>query len=245
MFNQIIRKTIAVFIIVPGPETPEFTLGDAQLLTDGAVPRIDIPVTNSGNVLVKPEGELTLTDASGKAVVKAPIAMGSVYAGTTAPLSVGLTTALPDGDYTLSVDLEDKTTGAKASIADATIAFSAAAQAPAQFVIDGTVELSPDTTNPAFANVDVTITNQGDPVGKAELLLEVKKDGELVETFSLAASLALPQGETTVSQRYIPPTGWESGEWTFSLQLHVIDASTNASTTVATLDTIPAIEVGK
>jgi hypothetical protein len=245
MFNQIIRKTIAVFIIVPGPETPEFTLGDAQLLTDGAVPRIDIPVTNSGNVLVKPEGELTLTDASGKDVVKAPIAMGSVYAGTTAPLSVGLTTALPDGDYTLSVDLEDKTTGAKASIADATIAFSAAAQAPAQFVIDGTVELSPDTTNPAFANVDVTITNQGDPVGKAELLLEVKKDGELVETFSLAASLALPQGETTVSQRYIPPTGWESGEWTFSLQLNVIDESTDAATTVATLDTIPAIEVGK
>src|SRR5215217_613103 len=32
MFNQIIRKTIAVFILVPGPETPECTLVDSQLL---------------------------------------------------------------------------------------------------------------------------------------------------------------------------------------------------------------------
>jgi hypothetical protein len=75
LFNQIIRKTIAVFIIVPGPEQPAFTLGEPELLTDGALDRIVIPVENSGNVLVKPQGELTLTDASGKTVVTAPIAL--------------------------------------------------------------------------------------------------------------------------------------------------------------------------
>jgi hypothetical protein len=109
----------------------------------------------------------------------------------------------------------------------------------------GEVALGPDANNPAFATVDVAIQNQGEPVTNAEVLLDVMKDGELVETFPLAPSLALPQGATEVSQRYIPPTGWEDGSWTFVLRLNVVDASTNAATTVATLDSIPAIEVGE
>jgi hypothetical protein len=245
LFNQIIRKTIAVFIIVPGPEQPAFSLGEPELMTDGALSRIVIPVENTGNVLVKPEGTLTLKDASGKAVVTAPIAMGSVYAGTTAPLSVALTTTIPDGDYTMSVDLADKETKAKAAIDEQTIAITAEDAAPAQFALTGEVTLAPDAKNPTFANVAVTVTNQGEPVANAEVLLNVMKDGELVETFPLAPSLALPQGATDVTQRYIPPTGFEDGTWTFSLRLNVVDASTNAATTVATLDSIPAIEIGE
>jgi len=245
LFNQIIRKTIAVFIIVPGPEQPEFTLGEPELLTDGALPRIVIPVENSGNVLVRPQGELTLTDGTGKVVVTAPIEMGSVYAGTTAPLSVALTTTIPEGDYTMSVDLTDEKTKATAAIEEQTIAIAAEDAAPAQFALTGDVTLAPDAENPAFANVAVAITNQGEPVQNAEVLLDVMKDGELVETFPLAPSLALPQGSTEVSQRYIPPTGFEAGTWTFSLRLNVVDASTNAATTVATLDSIPAIEIGE
>ena len=245
MFNQVIRKTIAVFIIVPGPETPSFALGEAKPITDGSVPRIEIPVMNRGNVLVKPAGELTLTDSSGQTVMTAPIAMGSVYAGTTAPLSVGLTTTLPDGDYTLNVTLTDAATSVTGSIAHAAIPFSSATAVPAPVSMTAGIALSPDAANPAFATVKVTIQNQGPPIGKAELLLDVRNDGVLVETFPLAASLALPAGTTEVSQRYIPPTGWETGEWTFALRLNVIDESTNAATNVATFDTIPAIEIGK
>jgi len=57
LFDQIIRKEVAVFIIIPGPETPEFTLGEPAYVTGESVDRIDIPVVNSGNVLVKPQGE--------------------------------------------------------------------------------------------------------------------------------------------------------------------------------------------
>jgi hypothetical protein len=245
LFNQIIRKTIAVFIIVPGPEEPAFTLGEPQLMTDGALNRIEIPVQNTGNVLIKPQGELTLTDGSGKEVVTAPIAMGSVYAGTTAPLSIALTTAVPDGDYTMSVALTDEATGAKASIDEQTIAITSEEAAPAVFALTGDVALMPDAADPDFANVSVTVSNQGEPVQNAELLLVVMKDGQEVESFPLAPSLALPQGETDVTQRYIPPTGWEQGSWSFSLTLNVVDGSTGAATTVATLDSIPAIQVGE
>jgi hypothetical protein len=245
MFNQIIRKTIAVFIIVPGPEQPAYELGTPELKTDSVIPRIEIPITNTGNVLVKPAGELTLTDASGETVLTAPIAMGSVYAGTTAPLSVGLTTALPDGDYQLSVSLKDDATGVTASLENQTITVSAAAAQPSPLTMTADVSVSPDANNPAFATVDVQIDNQGDPVAQAEVLLDVMRDGELVETFSLASSLALPPGATTVNQRYIPPAGWESGSWSFVLRLNVVDQTTGAATTVTTLDDLPAIEIGK
>lgn len=244
MFNQIIRKSIAVFIIVPGPEEPSFELGEASILTDGAIHRIEIPLANTGNVLVKPRGELTLADAQGNVVLTAPIVMGSVYAGTTVPLVVGLTSELPEGEYSMSVTLEDEATGATASIENAPVALDASGAGAAQFEMTATVTLGPDAENPAFANVEVTIENQGNPVGRAEVLLDVLKDGELVETFPLAASLALPQGTTNVSQRYIPPTGWESGTWSFVLRLNVIDESTNVATTVATLDSLPAFDIG-
>jgi hypothetical protein len=244
MFNQIIRKSIAVFIIVPGPEAPSFELGDPALRADGAMPRIEIPLANTGNVLVKPQGDLTLMNEAGDVVLTAPIAMGSVYAGTTVPLVVGLTGNLPDGDYTLSIALRDEATGSTAALDGVPITIDAASSAPAQFSMTAEVTLSPDTSNPAFANVNVTIDNQGNPAGQAEVLLDVLKDGELIETFALAASLALPQGTTNVTQRYIPPTGWEAGTWSFVLRLNVIDESTNVATTVVTLDSLPAIDVG-
>jgi hypothetical protein len=245
MFNQIIRKSIAVFIIVPGPDEPSFELGEPALMTDGPIHRIEIPLINTGNVLVKPRGDLTLTNETGDVVLTAPIVMGSVYAGTTVPLVIGLTSNLPDGDYALAVDLTDDATGASDSIDDATLSMSAASSAPVQFSMTADVVLSPDNAAPAFARVNVAIENQGNPVNRAEVLLEVMKDGELVETFTLAASLALPQGTTEVSQRYIPPTGWEAGSWSFVLHLNVIDESTNVATTVTTVDSLPAIVVWK
>ncbi len=243
LFNQIIRKAVAVFIIVPGPETPAFSLGDAELTTGGRIPRITIPVENSGNVLVKPRGELTLQNAKGETVFTAPVAMGSVYAGTTVPLSVGLRTTLPEGEYKLSVELKDEATGTSAKLQNAAIAIASAEQATSQFVLTGDVKLAPDAAKPVYADVSAEITNNGDPVNDAEVLLDVTKDGKVVETFPLVPTIVLPQGTTDVSQRYVPPTGWESGSWSFVLRLNVVDSSTNASTNVATLDTIPAINV--
>ena len=245
LFNQVISKTIAVFIIVPGPEEPAFELGAPEVLADSALSRIVVPVTNTGNVLVKPAGEVVVRNASGETVLKAPVTMGSVYAGTTVQLSVPLTTPLPEGAYTVSVDVADEATGTTASLAEATIAVAAADQAPAQFTMAGDISLSPDAANPAFANVNLTITNLGEPVTSADVVLDAMRDGELVETFSLAPLFAVPQGETAISQRYIPLTGWEAGSWTFVIRLNVVDTSTDASTNVAILDSIPALEVGE
>jgi hypothetical protein len=243
LFTQIIRKTIAVFIIVPGPEQPAFALAEPAYLTDSTIDRVEIQVVNSGNVLVKPAGEVSLRDSGGETVMSAPIAMGSVYAGTTVTLSVPVTTAIPDGDYSLNVELTDEATGATASLTDVSLAVSSETEAPAQFTLDGSITLAPDATAPLYADVSLTLSNAGTPVDKAEVVMDVLRDGELLETFVLAPSVSLPQGDTTLTQRYIPPTGWESGTWTFVLKLNVIDPSTGSSTQVATLDAIPPVEV--
>src|SRR5690554_1629135 len=152
-FSQIIRKTIAVFIIVPGEQTPSYDLGEPEAVPGARRTQIVVPVTNTGNVLVKPRGELTLTNEAGERVLTAPIAMGSVYAGTTAPLSVSVPSSVPVGDYSLSIELTDEETGTTASIAEATISITEAQEETVQFTMTGTVTLAPDTSNPAFADV--------------------------------------------------------------------------------------------
>lgn len=241
-FNQIIRKTIAVFIIVPGEQAAAYDLGEPEVVPGARRAQIVVPVNNTGNVLVKPRGELTLRDQAGETVLTAPIAMGSVYAGTTAPLSVSVPSSVPTGDYTLSVDLTDAETGAAASIADSTIAITETEEQTSQFTVVGAVTLAPDANNPAFADVAAEITNAGEPVEGAEVVLEVSRDGELVESYPLVPLLDLPQDTaTSVSQRYVPVTGWEPGLWSFVLRVNIVDGG--ASTTVATVDTIPAIMV--
>jgi hypothetical protein len=245
LLNQVIRKSIAVFITVPGEQKPSFTLGQPEFVADGVTNRIIVPVANTGNVLVRPTGELTLADAKGETVLVVPVAMGSVYADITVPLSVSLVAQIPDGDYTLSGELTDEETGATALIENGAIAITNEQEAPAQFGITADITLAPDAANPAYVDAAVTITNQGAPVADAEVLLDVMRDGEMVETFALAPSLALPQGETVVAQRYIPPAGWEAGSWSFLIRLNVIDPTSGSSTNVVVLDTIPAIEVGE
>lgn len=245
LFQQIIRKTIAVFIIVPGPEQPTYTLGDPEVVTEGAFNQIVIPVENTGNVLVRPTGELVVRDADGEAILTAPVAMGSVYAGFTVPLSVPLTTPLPEGDYTVSAELVDEQTGVSASVTEAPVTIVSAAELAAQVTVEGAVTLAPDPANPAFADVALTVTNPGEPVANAEVILDVARDGDPVETFPLGPGFSLPQGETVLTQRYVPPTGWEDGTWSFTVRVNAVDPSTGTATTIATLDSIAPVTVGE
>ena len=98
MFQQIIRKTIAVFITVPGPTSSSFELGEPVIEQAGESHILMVPVSNTGNVLVRPAGEALLKDGSGTAVMTAPVAMGSVYAGIATSLALPLQADLPPGD---------------------------------------------------------------------------------------------------------------------------------------------------
>jgi hypothetical protein len=106
--NQVLRQAIAVAITVPGERKPGLEIGDASYRNLPASSSLRVALTNAGNVLLKPTGELVLTDTTGKEVLRVPVVMDSVYAGTDTLFEVPLPTPLNPGDYVVSLTLADK-----------------------------------------------------------------------------------------------------------------------------------------
>lgn len=107
MLTQVIRQVIAVAISLPGPRTPGLGFGEVRYKPFGASSAsVLVEVKNTGNVRLKPSGEIVLQDSQGDEILRQPVQMDSVYAGTSTYLEVGLPQRLPPGDYTVSVTLE-------------------------------------------------------------------------------------------------------------------------------------------
>jgi hypothetical protein len=244
MFDQIVRKSMAVFIIVPGETTPGFELGAPEIQTSVAGERLVVPVENTGNVLVKPAGELSLIDDSGAEVFTQQIAMGSVYAGMETTLELPLPRALPEGDYDVSLRLDDVETSAGASIESETVVLARGDENTAPLAISAaSVTPMPSADDVQFAAISLTIENHDVPVEGVRVVLAVERDGEPVEEFPLASAVTLQQGETSMEQRYIPIEGWSPGEWTFAVTLHATDPRTGSESTLLTMEIDDTITV--
>ncbi len=244
MFNQIIRKSVAVFITVPGDMTPSIEVGAPAIEGNLAGQRVVVPVRNTGDVLVKPTGELVLTNASGNAVFTQPFSMGSIYAGMETTLEVPLPAALPEGDYAVTATFSDAETGVAASVPDSTVALSSDVETAAPLAITSAgVTPMPGVDDVQFAAVRVTVENRDAAIEGVQVILSVARDGEAVEDFPLASSVTLQQGETVVEQRYIPLEGWTPGEWTFTVTLKSVDPQTKAEATLVSVPVDTSIRV--
>lgn len=235
--NQTLRTVIAVLITVPGPITPAFTIGAPTLSQETPTQSLTMPISNTGNILVKPSGNVRVTDASGKTMLTAPVQMGSVYAHDATTLSIALSQPLPKGSYVVSVDLHDAATGASASVSNAKIAARGEATPVSAAAIgfsSATATPKPSLNKLQFLEISATITNTGEPVTNARVVLHAVHDGATVEDFTLASSLALPTGDTVVQGRYLPADGWSTGTWTFSLTLEAVDAATGQTRPLGT-----------
>ncbi len=211
LIDQRIRFAMAVGILVPGEMHQSFTLGEPIMNRENIV----VPITNTGNYLVRPAGTMELTDSEGEVVFTSPVELGSVYAGLTTDIAVRLPVALEPGDYTLLLTLEDSDSGATAAIQSATLTVMSS-ERPAQFTL-GEYAIEPNAEEIAFANVTVTLDNAGQQIAAANVTLIVSRDGKLVEKFPLASSQVLVNGENVLSARYIPATDWEAGTYTFEI----------------------------
>jgi hypothetical protein len=90
--------------------------------------------------------------------------------------------------------------------------------------------------------VDTTVLNNGDPSTGVQLSLIAFLDGEEVERFPINQSLSLPTGETPITTRYIPATGFTTGEWTFELLLETVTPG-GAAVVAARIEIETTIEV--
>jgi hypothetical protein len=240
-FRQIIKKAIAVFITVPGPETPAVTIGQASITQTATTNTLVVAVGNPGNVLLNPSGMVTMTTDEGAPVLTAPVTMGPVYAGTETTLEVSIPMILDPGVYSVTVALVDEETGASAEVTEVPVkvdVLPAAATPVAEPVSITSVTLdqltNPDTDALQALNVGVTLENPGAAIPSARLTLHVTRDGELVEDYPLNSSLVVQAGATDIEQRYVPLSGWEPGTYRFALTLEAVNPTTGQLTVLAT-----------
>jgi hypothetical protein len=229
IISQTRGYVISVGILVPGEITPSFGIDE---------PRIDnraltIPVSNSGNHLVRPAGQLEMVDANGNLILATEVRMGSVYAGLSTNLVVYLPDQLPAGDFSVNLKLTDEASGASAEIVDAPVTLAEPVDPTA---LTATVTVEPNADPIAFANVTAVINNPGREIPAANVSLIVLRDGQEIEIFPLASNLLVQTGEATVSGRYIPEDAWSSGTYTFQVVVSSVSQREGTETVLLTVE---------
>jgi len=232
---------ISVGILVPGDLHPSFELGPPNVERRGENAVLQVPVTNTGNYLVRPSGLIELVDADGTAIMSSPVEMLSVYGGLTTNMEVVLPGQMPAGNYILNLSLTDEASGASASIEDVAVEVPKAVDPTGVSITKASIE--PNAADIAFANVDVTLSNGGQEIPASNVNLDVLHDGELVESFPLATNQVLLSGENALTARYIPADMWESGSYTFRIVISAVDPNGGQETILLTEDLDATITV--
>lgn len=237
----IIRSAMAIQITVPGAVTPGFELGTPAMTIQNDTPVVSAPITNTGNVLVKPAGTLTVASPDGTALVTSPIEMGSVYMGNSTSVQVSLPNQFAPGDYLVSIELTDAATGTGAEQQAVPVTMAAAEATPVTFSFG--VSVKPDGDPVRFADVAVLISNGGDSIPTATVKLHVFHDGVEVEVYPLSTNQAIPAGDSTINQRYIPAGDWQIGTYTFAVEIVVVEGQTGTETAIGTIESNDSITV--
>ncbi|HRA48919.1 MAG TPA: hypothetical protein PK819_12695 [Thermomicrobiales bacterium] len=223
LLNFVYRSAVAVEILVPGKMDVSFAVGSPEIAAPLKYPVLTVPIENTGNYRVQPTGSITVSGTDGRVVSNAPIAMGSVYMGNATTIEVALPSQFAPGDYVVSGSLTDPDSGYTVDIKETTVTYTPASDEPVEFVISATIAAVGEPIQ--FAAIDLTITNAGQAIPTANIVLSVRKDGKLVEDYPIAQNQAIAQGDTSLSVRYIPITGWQSGTYTFVVTVNSVDAS--------------------
>src|ERR1700712_2111991 len=96
---------VAVQVNVPGPPVIGFTIGGVKTGGQRGFQEMVTHIANTGNVLVKPTGTVTVLDKQGKTLQTLTFKMDTFLPETAVDYPLLLKKALPAGDYTANVRL--------------------------------------------------------------------------------------------------------------------------------------------
>jgi hypothetical protein len=139
---------VAVQVNVPGPEVVSFEIGKVTTGGTRGFQKVIVHVANTGNVLAKPKGVVTIFDKSGKVVETLTFQMDTFLPGTAIDYPVLLKKALGPGDYTATVRLTvPSASGVPAKTFLAKPAFSVSNQDVKQVFTSATPQTAPPTAS--------------------------------------------------------------------------------------------------
>jgi hypothetical protein len=120
---------VAVQVNVPGPPVVSFKLGGVKTGGQRGFQEVVTHIENTGNVLVKPTGSVTVLDAQGTKLQTLTFKMDTFLPQTAIDYPLLLKKALPPGDYTANVQLSvPGVTGAAGKLVTTHAAFSISKQ---------------------------------------------------------------------------------------------------------------------
>lgn len=217
VFDHKLRYSISVGILVPGEITPAFEVGEP--IWDRGY--LAVPVLNTGNYLVRPSGEIVMKDGAGKVVVTSPVQMGSIYAGLNTFIFVDLPDQLASGDYSVDLTLIDPESGFTQDYEGVAFYIPEPEDTTGVTLAEGLVVADGEDLN--FANVEIILDNGGSQLPSVDVTLKVWFDGDFLEDYPLAQNQVFLQGTNTYTTRYIPASGWESGTYSFTVEVSAVD----------------------
>lgn len=94
----------AVVVRIPGATAAGLALGQVSASGGHGFQFLNLGLTNSGNVMIKPTGTLTVRDSTGQTVVDKSLQLDTLIPGTSIAYPVSLSAALQPGSYTAEVD---------------------------------------------------------------------------------------------------------------------------------------------
>jgi hypothetical protein len=219
--RQKLGYVISLSVVIPGDIAGNFELGDPTVSAVENMRIIEIPIQNTGNYLVRPAGTFEIRDEAGQVVHVADLELGSIYGGLSTIILESIPPQMPPGSYLLSLSLKDGSEGAEARLQDWPIIVPDTIDPTGLSVLSGYIAANADPI--AFAKVDISLNNGGQQIPASNVMLEVIRDGELVEEYPLATNQVLLTGENQFTERYIPAEMWESGTYTFNLIVSAVD----------------------
>jgi len=237
LIDHTMGRAISVGILVPGELNYAFEFGQPKVEEQ----TLRVPITNTGNYLIRPAGELVMKNSQGEVVHNSQVEMGSIYAGLSTTLEVQLPGQLAAGEYSVEIRLNDDASGVSNEVVGAQVTIEEPADPTGVSVVSAIVD--PNADDIVFANVDVTLNNGGQQIPASNVSLEVMRDGEQVDSFPLATNQVLLSGENQFVTRYLPADMWQSGEYTFSIKVSAVDPSGGQETILLDEELVATIVV--
>lgn len=220
--DQILASVMSIGILVPGELHHGMELDEPVVEMWPTETILHVPITNTGNYLVRPVGNLVIIDGDDKVVAEIPVEMGAIYAGLSTTLSVSLPLQIQPNEYRVNVELEDGDSSAVASLENAPVTI--VENDDGEVMAFSEYSVQPNADDIVFADVDITIDNPGERISAADVNLVVLRDGEVVEDYPLARNQVLVNGANEVSSRYIPDDGsWKPGTYDFAIVVTSVD----------------------
>ncbi len=230
LMMQRVRWAVPVMITVPGERNASFEVGDVVLESEDDSIVATVSIANSGNVIVRPTGEVRLLDTEGNVVGVSSVAMSSVYTGTATTLVTGWYGVPASSTYSVAIVLTtDGAAGVvEASFNDLPVTKVEPDATPSPQPLTVIASLTPLTRDspPSMLQLTAEIANNGEPIENARVSIVTYQDGVEVDRYPVMQAVTIPQGTTPVQARYALPGGFTSGTYTFDVTIELGDMGT-------------------